>query len=113
VQWKVLPGDDTAVVIDEHVMIFRAPFGIRHDTLKHLCDTFGDDAKARFFQNLATNSRIQCLSRFERASGKRPVSSQGLTASLRQQDSGAVEDERSYTQDWPIWITPANKSRLP
>ena len=94
-------------------MIFRSPSCIRHDTLKHLCYTFCDDAKARFFQNLATNSRIQCLSRFQRASGKRPKPSQGLTASLRQEDSRAVEDERSYTQDWPIWITPANKSRLP
>jgi hypothetical protein len=94
-------------------VIFGTTALIAHDSLEHLCDSGRFHDEPRFFTDFPPDAILQGLARFEHTAWKRPKSFQGLAPSLGKKDSTALEDQRSYAQNRPFWISTANRLPLP
>jgi hypothetical protein len=94
-------------------MVFRPAGRVRHNALEHLGDTLGYNLQSGLLQNFTADSGLQGLTRFQHASGQRPITFQRLATALREKYPIMIEDKRAYSENRPFWISPANKETLP
>jgi hypothetical protein len=76
-----------AVEIDQYVMVFAGADVVRHDAFEHGSNGIRRDTQPSFLENLSSEGLFEALTRFDQATGQRPVALERGFAALDEQDT--------------------------